>query len=124
MRKKENKCPSCSSSLDYLKDIKLPEKKTIVKDGDDCFICCDTMNTTQYNGKVTLDCKCNFEMCISCAYKSLQDTEHTKMGSIQGIEGLILPQYYTVKGACPNCREIPANKDELISLYEFLPPRH
>jgi hypothetical protein len=121
---KDEKCPSCKSNLEYLKDVKFPEKKIVTKDDDDCFICCDTMNTTQYNGKVTLDCKCKFEMCITCAYKTLQDTKHTKMEAVQGIEGLILPQKYTVKGACPNCRDIPKNKEDLIGLYGFLPPRH
>lgn len=126
LTEKDESCPSCKSNLEYLKDIKIPEKKIVAKDGTDCSICCNTMNTTQYNGKVTLDCNknCKFEMCISCAYKSLQDTKYTKMGEVQGIEGLILPQNYTVKGACPNCRQIPKNKEELISLYEFLPPRH
>jgi len=122
--KKGSKCPTCENSLEYLNDIKiLNKKKTIGKNSEDCLICCDTMNSTQYNGKVTLDCNCNFELCISCAYKSLKDTKHVKMGSVQGIEGLVLPQHYTVKGACPNCRQVPSNKEEIISLYGFLPPR-
>lgn len=124
LTEKEERCLSCKSNLEYLKDIKIPEKKSVAKDGTDCFICCDTMNTTQYNGKVTLDCKCKFELCLSCAYKSLQDTKHIKIEEVQGIEGLVLPQNYTIEGACPNCRGIPNNKEELISLYGFLPPRH
>ena len=120
----KKKCPSCESYLEYLNDIKISKKeKKVSKNSEDCLICCDTMNSTQYNGKVILDCNCKLEICISCAYKSLTDTKHVKMGSVQGIEGLVLPQHYTVKGACPACRQIPANKDEIISLYGFLPPR-
>jgi hypothetical protein len=124
LKKEEKKCPSCENDLEYLKDIKLSKKeKKIGKNFEDCLICCDTMNSTQYNGRIMLDCKCKLEICISCAYKSLKDTKHVKMGSVQGIEGLVLPQHYTVKGTCPTCRQVPSNKDEIISLYGFLPPR-
>lgn len=125
LKSEGKKCPGCKSNLEYLKDIKLPEKKVVApKDAVDCIICCNPMNTTQYNGKVTLDCKCHLEICITCAYKSLQDAKHVKMGSIQGIERLVLPEEYTVKGACPNCRQVPSNKDDIIALYGFLPPRY
>lgn len=125
LKSEGKKCPGCKSNLEYLNDIKLPEKKVVApKDAVDCIICCNPMNTTQYNGKVTLDCKCHLEICITCAYKSLQDAKHVKMGSIQGIEGIVLPQEYMVKGACPNCRQVPSNKDDIIALYGFLPPRY
>ena len=120
--RKNEKCPSCSKDLEYLKDVKLPEKKDAPKNAEDCVICYNSMNTTQSRGKVTLEYSCKFEICIRCAYKSLQDTKHTKMGTVQGIEGLILPEYYMIKGACPNCREIPKNRDDLIGLYKSLRP--
>jgi hypothetical protein len=125
LKTEEKNCPSCENKLEYLKDIKISsnsENKTD-KNDEDCFICCEVMNSTQYNGKVKLECSCKMEICISCAYKSLQDSVHTKMDTVQGIPGLILPQTYKVKGSCPQCKQVPDNKDEIISLYGFLPPR-
>lgn len=120
----ETTCPHCNFNLEYLKSTNLPVKIKSTDKSEECFICCDDMNTSQYNGKVLLECSCKLEICISCAYKSLKDTKYTKMGDVQGIEGLQLPQEYTVKGACPNCRTIPSNKDEILSIYGFLPPRY
>jgi hypothetical protein len=125
LKTEEKNCPSCENKLEYLKDIKISsnfENKTD-KNDEDCFICCEVMNSTQYNGKIKLECSCKMEICISCAYKSLQDSVHTKMDTVQGIPGLILPQTYKVKGSCPQCKQVPNNKDEIISLYGFLPPR-
>jgi len=118
-------CPNCHYSLKYLKDTELPNFDDVIpKDGEDCMICCYSMGTTQYNGKVTLECNCNLELCITCAYKSLKDTKHIKMENVQGLNGLVLPQEYIVKGSCPHCRQIPKNKDDIIALYNFLPPRY
>ena len=45
------------------------------------------------------------------------------MSEVQGFPGLILPHNYIIKGCCPTCRQIPKNKDDIITLYNFLPPR-
>ena len=118
-------CPSCDNKLEYLKDIKISFKSEYEnnQNDEDCFICCEVMNSNQYNGKIKLECICKIEICITCAYKSLHDSVHTKMESVQGIPGLIIPQTYTVKGSCPQCKQVPSNKDEICSLYGFLPPR-
>ena len=93
------------------------------KNNEDCFICCENMNSTQYNGKIKLECSCKMEICISCAYKSLQDSVYTKLENVEGMPGLILPHTYKVKGCCPQCKQVPDNKDEIIFIYELLPPR-
>ena len=132
LHQKQEKCPKCHYSLEYLqKEIKLlqySDKKQSLdcgedNDSEDCLVCCEKLNSTQHNGEVVLECPCKIKMCITCAYRSLTDTKHVKMGEVQGIPGLILPQNYVVKGCCPTCRQIPANKDEIIMLYGFLPPR-
>lgn len=121
----KKECPKCHYSLKYLKDIELPTFDDVIpEEGEDCIICCYSMGTTQYNGKVTLECKCNLELCITCAYMCLKDTKHIKMENVQGLYGLVLPQEYIVKGSCPHCRQIPKNKDDIIALYNFLPPRY
>ena len=121
----KKECPKCHYSLKYLKDIELPTFDDVIpEEGEDCMICCYSMGTTQYNGKVTLECNCNLELCITCAYKSLKDAKHIKMENVQGLNGLVLPQEYIVKGSCPHCRQIPKNKDDIIALYNFLPPRY
>ena len=125
LKTNDKSCPYCDNKLEYLKDIKISFKYEYEnnKNDEDCFICCEVMNRTQYNGKVKLECSCKIEICISCAYKSLQDSVHIKLESVQGIPGLILPQTYKVKGSCPQCKQVPSNKDEIFSLYGFLPPR-
>jgi len=125
-KEKEKKdCPSCNYSLDYLKDVELPKFDDVIpEEGEDCMICCYSMGTTQYNGKVTLECNCNLELCITCAYKSLKDAKHIEMENVQGLNGIVLPQEYIIKGSCPHCRQIPKNKDDIIALYNFLPPRY
>jgi hypothetical protein len=121
----KKECPNCHYSLEYLKDVELPNfDDVILEEGEDCMICCYSMGTTQYNGKVTLECNCNLELCITCAYNSLKDAKHIKMENVQGLDGLVLPQEYIVKGSCPHCRQIPKNKDDIIALYNFLPPRY
>jgi hypothetical protein len=125
LKKDEKKCPSCDNKLEYLKDIKIsfiPDDKED-DNKENCFICCEVMNSTQHNGKVKLECSCKMEICISCAYKSLQDLVYTKMEEVQGIPGLTIPQPYNIKGSCPQCKQVPRNKDEINVLYGFLPPR-
>ena len=69
--------------------------------------------------EVILKC-CDQPICISCAYKSLKDKQHITNGEVQGIPGLILPQYYNIKGCCPFCKGIPDNKEEIITSFNFL----
>ena len=126
LNKKEEKCPKCNYSLEYLqKETKLLQSVNCNEDSEseDCFVCCEKLNSSQHNGEVVFNCPCKVKMCITCAYRSLTDTNHVKLGEVQGIPGLILPQNYVVKGCCPTCRQVPTNKDEIIMLYGFLPPR-
>jgi hypothetical protein len=130
MCQKQEKCPKCHSSFEetnILTNIltNMLQKQSSIKDKniEECFLCCEKLNVSQYNGEVFLQCPCNLKICITCAYRSLTDTKHVKIGEVQGIPGLILPHNYVVKGCCPTCRQVPLNKDEIIMLYGFLPPR-
>jgi hypothetical protein len=122
---KEESCPFCKRSLEYLNNIDLEEKENtkIDIDQEECFLCYSVLNSTQHTGKVRLKCKCNLELCISCAYKSLQDTTDNEKVTILE-DGFRVRENYTIKGKCPQCREIPKNKEEIIMLYGFLPPTY
>lgn len=116
---KSKECPFCKKSLNYLKDFKF-EKKSKIK-GEECFLCYSVLNRTQHTGKVKLDCTCKLELCITCAYKSLQDS-HDNIRITELEDGTRVREKYTIKGKCSQCREIPRNKEEIIILYRFLPP--
>lgn len=118
---KSKECPFCKKSLDYLKDFKLDKKTKI--EGEECFLCFSILNNTQYTGKVKLDCKCKLELCITCAYKSLKDSCDNERITILE-DGVQVIEKYTIKGKCPQCREIPKNKEEITMLYGFLPPTY
>jgi|SaaInlStandDraft_1057018.scaffolds.fasta_scaffold09468_3 hypothetical protein len=118
---KNEKCPFCKRSLEYLKDFKLEKKSKT--EGEECFLCCSVLNSTQHTGKVKLDCKCQLELCITCAYKSLQDSHDNERVTVLE-DGERVRETYTIKGRCPQCREIPKNKEEINMLYGFLPPSY
>ena len=65
-------------------------------------------------------------MCpIVQGFEGLRTPTLSATGSrvVEGIPGLLLPHTYKVKGCCPQCKQIPDNKDEIIFIYEMLPPR-
>lgn len=123
--KKENKeCPSCKNNLDYIEKIPdLKEKDGTKEELEDCHICGEKLNSNQHTGEVIFDCSCKFKLCISCANEILQDKKETKLVNVQGIPGLMLPHEHLKKGKCPQCQEVPKNRDEIISLFSFIPPR-
>jgi hypothetical protein len=129
---KLEECSKCYFPIDNnLKKIIISQKEEVDDDesGDFCEICTSKMNdkSDQTKCKIVLNCKCKSEteegrsMCISCAATILKDKSERKINYIHGFP--MIDEHPTIiKGVCPICKEEPTNKQEILYLFELIPP--
>lgn len=114
-------CPECNYEIDASLKSVFNKKRKLENEDDleECHICGSKINLNQKKGETILDCSCKFKLCLECASKVLTDRDEIIINTVDGIS---LQDTVKKIGACPQCRQVPKNKDEILMLWTFIPP--